>query len=66
VASQSPPLQPRPIGLIFRCACRLPLKPNGHKRIGGQTEMLLSIAGKKSEEAAAKLCARSRLAHLSA
>jgi hypothetical protein len=36
------------------------LKPNGRKRIADQTEMLLFIAGKKTKEAAAKLCARSR------
>jgi len=36
------------------------LKPNGRKRIADQTEMLLSIAGNKSKETAAKLCASSR------
>jgi hypothetical protein len=36
------------------------VKPNGRKGIADQTEMLLFIAGKKTKEAAAKPCARSR------
>jgi hypothetical protein len=48
------------MGMIFHCAFRVPLKPNGRKSLAGQIGMPLSIGGKKSKEAAAKPCARSR------